>query len=60
MLHLLLVLHLFIGASLAGVGIVVVLVTGMSGAWPLVGAVVGGFVLAFPVARTVARALTDE
>ncbi|MCI5039081.1 MAG: CTP synthetase [Donghicola eburneus] len=57
MFHLLLILHLFIGATLAGVGIVVVLVAGFAGPWPLVAAVVGGFGLAFPVAHAVAKAL---
>jgi len=51
------ILHLFIGATLAGVGIVVVLVAGYSSAWLLGGAVVAGMVIAFPVARVVAKAL---
>ena len=57
MLYLILILHLFIGATLAGVGIVVVLVAGIPGTWPLVAAVVAGLVLAFPVAWYVARAM---
>lgn len=56
-MYLLLILHLFIGATLAGVGIVVVLVAGLTGAKWLVGAVVAGIVLAFPVAWYVARAM---
>lgn len=60
MFYLTLILHIFIGATLAGVGIVVVLVSGMSGAWPLVAAVVAGFILAFPAAWLVARAMKGE
>lgn len=59
MVWLMVVLHLFIGATLAGVGLVVALVTGLDSAWVLGGAVLGGFVLAFPVAWVVARALRD-
>ena len=58
MFHLLLILHLFIGATLAGVGVVVVLVAGWSGTAPLAAAVLGGLVLAFPIARAVALAMT--
>ncbi|MDK3017535.1 CTP synthetase [Pseudodonghicola flavimaris] len=54
---LVLILHLFIGATLSGVALVVVLVAGIDGVWPLVGAVAGGFVLGFPAARIVARAM---
>lgn len=56
---LVLILHLFIGATLSGVGIVVVLVSGWGGAGALTAAVLAGFGLAFPVARAVARALED-
>lgn len=59
-MYLLLVLHLFIGATLAGVGIVVVLVAGVSSPVWLVGAVVAGLVLAFPVAWIVARAMQGD
>jgi hypothetical protein len=57
---LLFVLHLFIGATLSGVGIVVVLVAGTTGAAWLWGAALGGFVLAFPAAWLVARALHPD
>ena len=60
MLWLMTILHLFIGSTLAGVGIVVLLVMGKGGAWALGGAVLAGFVLAFPVAWLVARAIHDE
>lgn len=59
-MYLLLVLHLFIGATLAGVGIVVTLVAGLSGAFWLIGAVVVGMILAFPAACLVARAIRGE
>lgn len=60
MIWLMTILHLFIGSTLAGVGIVVVLVMGQGGAWALGGAVLAGFVLAFPVAWLVARAIHDD
>lgn len=60
MTHLVLILHLFIGSTLAGVGIVVLLVAGLAGVWSLAAAVVAGFTLAFPVARAVARAIGGE
>lgn len=59
-MHLLLILHLFIGATLAGVGIVVLLVAGHAGGWALGAAVAAGFVLAFPVARAVEKALLGK
>lgn len=52
-----LILHLFIGATLSGVGIVVMLVAGYGTLWPLVLAAVAGFVLAFPVSIVIERAL---
>jgi len=57
---LVLILHLFIGATLSGVALVVVLVAGIDGAWPLIGAVLGGFLLGFPAAKLVARAIGGE
>ncbi|WP_127558006.1 CTP synthetase [Nioella ostreopsis] len=57
MSYLLLLLHLFIGATLAGVFLVILLVAGWAGVWPIAGAVVAGFLLAFPVAIYVARAM---
>ncbi len=60
MTHLVFILHLFIGATLAGVGVVVLLVAGLAdGGW-IAGAVLGGFGLGFPVARVAARALGGE
>ncbi len=57
MSYLLLLLHLFIGATLAGVFLVIALVAGWVGAGPITAAVLGGFVLAFPAAWVVARAM---
>lgn len=57
MFWLTLVLHLFIGATLAGVGLVAALVMGLSSGWSLGGAVLAGIVLAWPVAWVVARRL---
>lgn len=57
---LLFILHLFIGATLAGVGIVIVLVAGLSGSAWLWSAILGGLVLAFPVAWLVARAMQAD
>jgi len=57
MTYLLLILHLFIGATLAGVFLVVVLVAGLTSGGLITAAVIGGFVLAFPVAFYVERAL---
>lgn len=51
------ILHLFIGATLSGVGIVVVLVAGYGTLWPLALSVLAGFLLAFPVSVLIERAL---
>ena len=59
MVWLIFVLHLFIGVTLAGVGLVAVLVMGLDDVWGLGGAVLAGFVLAFPVAWLVARGLNS-
>ena len=60
MLPLILLLHIFIGATLAGVAIVVVLVMGWGGLWPILGAAGAGFLVAFPVAWLVARNLRGD
>ncbi len=57
MFYLLLTLHLFIGATLAGVGLIGLLVAGHTAAHLLLGAVVLGFVFACPVAWMVARGM---
>lgn len=60
MSYLLLLLHLFIGATLAGVFLVIVLVADSAGTGQIIGAIVAGFLLAFPVAWVVERALTGR
>lgn len=60
LMYLLLVLHLFIGATLAGVGIVALLVAGITGVVWLAAAVIVGLILAFPVAWYVARAMRGD
>lgn len=59
MFRLTMILHLFIGATLSGVGIVVVLVAGFASLWALLGAALLGMVVAFPVSHMVAKALYD-
>jgi len=59
MVWLTVILHLFIGATLAGIGIVVALVAGQGSALVLGAAVLAGFLLAFPVAWIIARAMQD-
>ena len=59
-MYLLLILHLFIGATLAGVGIVVVLVAGLTGMVWLIGAFLAGMIFAYPVAWLVARAIQGD
>jgi len=59
MVWLVFILHLFIGATLAGVGLVAALVMGLDSMWALGGAVLAGFVLAFPVSWVVAQAMRD-
>lgn len=55
-----LILHLFVGATLAGIGIVGLLVAGWGGGGAIALAVLAGFVLAIPVARAVARAMRGD
>lgn len=55
MTRLVLFLHSMIGTTLAGVTVVVALVSGVSGLWPLVGAAAAGWVVGWPIAWIVAR-----
>ena len=52
-------LHVFIGASLSGVFLVIALVAGTSSIWALMGAVAAGFLLAVPIAVRVAPKMLD-
>jgi hypothetical protein len=60
MLTLLLILHIFIGSTLAGVGVIVALTLGMTGAGAIIWSAAIGFVAAFPVSWMVARRLTER
>lgn len=60
MFKLALVLHIFIGATLAGSAIIAVLVAGYGTLWPIVIAGLAGFIGGFPVSWLVARQLYEE
>lgn len=49
-----------IGSTLASVLVVVALVNGVTGLWPLLGAALGGFILGFPVSYYVARRVMGD
>lgn len=49
-----------IGSTLASVLVVVALVNGITGLWPLLGAAAIGFLLGFPVSYYVARAMMGD
>jgi len=55
MTRLILILHMMIGPTLAGVGVVIALVSGVAGLWPLLGAALAGWVIGWPAAIVVAR-----
>ena len=55
MTRLVLFLGSMIGSTLAFVFVVVALVAGIKTLWPLIGAAVAGYVVAWPVAYVVAR-----
>lgn len=57
MLRLAFILHLFIGSTMAGIGVIVALVAGLDTLWPIVIAAAIGFAAAFPVTYVVARKL---
>lgn len=59
MLRLSLILHLFIGATLSGVAIVVVLVTGYASLTAILLAALAGFIAAFPVSYVIAKKLYE-
>ncbi|WP_372884483.1 CTP synthetase [Shimia sp.] len=60
MLRLSLILHLFIGATLSGVAIVVVLVAGAGSLAVILGAALAGFLAAFPLSHLIARKLSED
>ena len=56
-MRLVLILHGLIGGTLASVAVVVALVAGVSSLWPLLGAGFAGWLIGWPVAILVARAM---
>ncbi|WP_170761871.1 CTP synthetase [Ruegeria lacuscaerulensis] len=57
MLTLMLILHIFLGSTLAGTAVIAVLSMGYTSATAIVLAAAAGFVAAFPVSYLVARKL---
>ncbi len=57
MLRLASILHLFIGSTLAGVGVIAALVTGVNTGMGLFLIALAGFLIGFPVSWKVAQAL---
>lgn len=51
------ILHLFIGSTLAGSGVIAVLAAGYGTLMPILWAALAGFVIAIPVSIMIARAL---
>ncbi|NDW53263.1 CTP synthetase [Aliiroseovarius sp. PrR006] len=49
-----------IGSTVASVLVVIALVNGVTGLWPLLGAAAVGFVLGLPVSYYVARAMAGD
>ncbi len=59
MLPLMLVLHIFLGSTLAGSAVIVALTLGYDTTVPILVSATIGFVAAFPVSWTVAKKLTQ-
>jgi uncharacterized membrane protein len=60
MLRLGFILHLFIGSTLAGIGVIAALVSGYDTLYPILIAALVGYVLSFPATWAVTRVLYDE
>jgi uncharacterized membrane protein len=60
MLRLGFILHLFIGSTLAGIGVIAALVSGYDTLYPILIAALVGYVLSLPATWAVTRALYDE
>ncbi|THH35181.1 CTP synthetase [Aliishimia ponticola] len=58
-LSLMLVLHIFIGSTLAGSGVIIALVSGYATLMPILVAAVLGFILAFPASWFVAKQIDN-
>lgn len=59
MFRLAFILHLFIGSTLAGIGVIVALVIGQDTLAPILISALIGFVMAFPVTWAVAKKLYE-
>ncbi len=59
MLPLMLILHIFLGSTLAGSAVIVALTMGYDTTLPILVSAAIGFVAAFPVSWTVAKKLTQ-
>ena len=57
MLGLVLLIHIFVGATLSGVGIVCALLLGFTSGWGLAAVAAVGFFAAFPVAWWIEKAI---
>lgn len=60
MLELFLIVHIFIGATLAGSAVVAALSLGFDTLEPLLVAALAGFLVSIPVSWTVARRIADR
>ena len=60
MLQLFLILHIFIGATLCGVAVVIALTLGFTTLTPILIALAAGFLAAFPVSWVVAKRITSS
>jgi len=60
MIALTLVIHIFLGTTLAGSAVVAALVLGYDGAVPIVTAAALGFFAAFPLFCVIAKRLTEK
>jgi len=59
MLRLAIILHLFIGSSMAGAGVIAVLAAGYMGPMPIVWGALIGFIAAIPLTWIVAKMIYD-
>ncbi|WP_138421754.1 CTP synthetase [Maritimibacter alexandrii] len=55
MTRLVFMMHSIIGATLAGVAVVIALVSSVTGLWPLLASAVAGWVIAWPIAFVIAK-----
>lgn len=60
MLALTLIVHIFVGSTLAGSAIILALVLGFTTGAPIIGAGIAGFVLAFPASWLIAKAIRQN